>query len=213
MEHTDYNQITPKKSNTIFDFKKIFHFFKQFRSIPFFVIILFFVVIAFFGIQRSIARPSEINVLSQTDERVSINSPVLEKKLNKSFAFPLQDQTGREVSKFTYTVEGIEVRDQIIVKGQKATAVKGRRFLVINVKLTNNYDKTISINAKDYLRVIINGSSEKIAPDMHSDPVEVQPISTKTTRLGLTIDDVDKNITLQIGEISGKKETIPVLLK
>lgn len=106
-----------------------------------------------------------------------------------------------------------ELQDEIVIKGQKANAVKGKEFLIINLKLTNNYSKTIQINTRDYIRLSVNKSDEKLAADIHNDPVEVQAISTKYTRLGFPIDETDKNLTLYVGEINGKKESITLNLK
>jgi hypothetical protein len=55
----------------------------------------------------------------------------------------------------------------------------------------------------------VNGNtSELLAPDIHNDPVEVQAISTKPTRVGFPINDTDKKLTLFIGEINGQKDKV-----
>lgn len=152
-------------------------------------------------------------LLGASDKRVDVEKPTAQETLNKTFNFPLRDAAGKEVSKLKYEIQNAELRDEIIVKGQKATAVKGRTFLIINLKITNNYDKSIQLNSKDYIRLIVSGSPEKLAADIHNDPVDVQAISTKFTRLGFPIDDDQKSLTLQVGEISGKKETVTLNLK
>jgi hypothetical protein len=106
-----------------------------------------------------------------------------------------------------------ELRDEIIVKGKQATAIKGRTFLIVNLKITNDFDKTITINTRDYVRLTVNKNSEKLAPDIHNDPVEIQADSTKYTRVGFPIDDTDKDLTLTVGEINGPKQTIKLNLK
>lgn len=146
------------------------------------------------------------------DNRVVIEKPKKLQQLNKVFSFPLRDQNGKEVSKFTYEVQNAELRDEIIVKGQKASAVKGRTFLIVNLKITNNYDRNIQLNVKDFIRLTTGGSNEKLAADIHNDPVDVQAISTKYTRVGFPINDTDKDLKLQIGEISGNKQTINLSL-
>lgn len=196
MEQQDYNQTPPKKSSSI---KHIFRF-----LLP----IIFFSLIAFLIVEGITSKPSNVSTKSQADQRVNVDAPLLTKSIKKSFTFSLQDQTGQDMGKFTYSIDSVELRDQIIIKNQEATAIQGKRFLVININLTNPGDNQISINARDYLRVMVDNSPEKFAPDLHSDPVDVQAISTKSTRLGLTIDDSVKNITLQVGEIAGKKENI-----
>lgn len=209
MEQTDYNAISSEKSTTSFN---IFSFIKHIHSIPLVIIIFFVMIIAFLGIRQVVSNSFQSANIAQSDKSVELGKPIAQKTINKTFVFPLKDQQGQDVSNVSYTVESVEKRNQIIVKGQRATAVKGKTFLIINIKLTNNYNLPIQINAKDYLRISVGNSSEKLAPDMHSDPVEVQAISTKPTRLGMAINETDKNITLQIGEITGKKENIKISL-
>jgi hypothetical protein len=147
------------------------------------------------------------------DNRTVMQKPVATQTVNKTFSFPLLDSKGKEVSQIKYTIESAELRNEIIVKGQKATAVQGKTFLVINLRLTNDYSKSIQINVRDYIRLMVNKSEEKLAPEIHNDPVEIQAISTKVTRVGFPINDTDKNLVLQIGEINGKKQTVTLNLK
>lgn len=133
--------------------------------------------------------------------------------LNKKFSFPLKDDKGKEVAKISYFVESANLQDAFIYQGKVATAVKGRSFLIFDLKITNPYTKTIEINAKDYLRIKVNNSSEQLAPEIHNDPVQIQANSTKYTRIGLPINDSDKNMVLLIGELQGQKQTVKLDLK
>ena len=131
--------------------------------------------------------------------------------INKEFTFPLKDAKGEKIAEVKYMVEKVELRDEIIVKGKRATAVKGRTFLLLNLKISNDYKQSITINTKDYVRLSVNGNEEEwLAPDIHNDPVEVQAISTKYTRVGFPINDSDKSLIIRIGEIEGEKEKIPL---
>jgi hypothetical protein len=135
--------------------------------------------------------------------------PLATMDINREFQFPLRDQEGKEVGKLSYTLETAELRKQIIVKGKRATAVEGRVFLIINLKIANVLDQGVEVNTRDYIRISVNGNmEEKFAPDIHNDPVEVQAISTKTTRVGIAINETDSNIEVQVGEINGAKEYI-----
>lgn len=187
----------------------ITRFIKRSAYLPLIIVVVLISVLAFFGIKGVFESTSG----QSKDSRVSINKPLAQQTLNREFSFPLKDAKGKEVSKLAYEIQSAELRSEIIVKGQKATAIKGRAFLVINLKITNNYNQAISINARDYLRIIVDGSTEKLAPDIHNDPVEVQAISTKSTRVGVAVDDTAKNIVLQVGEIDGKKDSITLDLK
>lgn len=152
-------------------------------------------------------------LLGSNDVRENAPAPVATQILNKNFDFPLLDASGEEVSKISYFVESANLQDAFIYQGKLAKAVKGRTFLIFNLKITNPYSKTIEINAKDYMRVKMNGKSEQLASEIHNDPVEIQANSTKYTRIGLPINDSDKNIVLVVGELAGKKETVNLNLQ
>lgn len=147
---------------------------------------------------------------SQSDSAsVSIPKAIASQGVNKEFPFPLKDDKGEEISKLKFVLENVELRDQIVVKGQKASAVSGRDFLVINLKITNDFSKSVEINTRDYIRLSANENAKELfAPEIHNDPVEVQAYSTKFTRVAFAINETDKNLKLRIGEISGEKTII-----
>lgn len=147
------------------------------------------------------------------DKRTEAPAPIATQGLNKEFDFPLVDEEGKEVAKISYMVESANLQDAFIYQGKLATAVKGRTFLIFNLKITNPYTKTIEINAKDYIRIKLNNSDEQLAPEIHNDPVQIQANSTKYARIGLPINDSDKNIVILVGELQGKKETIKLNLE
>ncbi len=177
-----------------------------------FIIILVVILIA--GIKMITSGQNSSTQTLGKSGGIAIASPISTKNINKDFKFSLRDDKGKEISTFTYVVESVELRKEIMVKGQKATAIKGRVFLIINLKLVNTIKQGINVNARDYLRLSVNGNaSELLAPEIHSDPVEVQAISTKYTRVGFAINENDKNYLLQIGEIDGGKESIKLNFK
>lgn len=144
------------------------------------------------------------------DQKTTIPGPKATATINKQMAFSIADEKGKEVTKLQYSIQSAEIRDEIVVKGTRAVAISGRTFLILNLKLVNTYDKAININARDYVRLVVNGNTnELIAADIHNDPVNVQAISTKDTRLGFPINESDINaLSLRVGEIKGSKETI-----
>lgn len=209
--HNDYAHTT---TNVTFGklSKKIKNAFKNSKLLLFIGIGLIVITTAYIAISN-LSKSQSGTVAGIQDNKITIQNAKASQELNKEFLFPLKDAKGKEISKLKYSIQKAELRDEIIIKGQKATAVKGRTFLVLNLKITNDYNKSIQISARDYLRLSVNNSSEKLAPDIHNDPVEIQAISTKFTRLGFPINDTDKNLTLQVGEIDGKKELIKLNLK
>jgi len=146
-----------------------------------------------------------------TDARIVLRGPLATVSLNSEFSFPLKDADGKEVSRFKYIIETAELRDEIIVKGSRMVAIKGRVFLILTIKLTNDYSRALEINVRDYVRLVRAGNEQELlAADIHSDPVSIQAISTKYTRIGFPIYDTDRNVTLFIGEINGDKERVPL---
>lgn len=155
-------------------------------------------------------RSNNTSVLSdRSSQTLEQEKPLSTQTLNKNFTFPVLGSDGKEAGKLQYTVETAELRDQLIIKGQQARAVEGRVFLIISVKLKNDTEHTISVNTRDFIRLKREGSDELLAPTIHNDPVEAQAISTLTTRLGFSLPEDDtKNMSLLIGEIKGKKQTV-----
>lgn len=166
-------------------------------------------LVASFAAGRFIAPGTTLGL---SDERASAPTPLATQQLNSEFKFPLKDEKGKTVAQISYFVESANLQDAFIFQGKLAKAVKGRTFLIFDLKITNPYTKTIEINAKDYVRVKANGKAEQLAPEIHNDPIQIQANSTKYTRIGLPINDTDKNLVLLIGELTGKKETIKLTL-
>ncbi len=168
------------------------------------LVLVFVVVLVIRQVYSANSSVQGVNTTESVDSK-----PLETMNLNREFKFPLRNDAGKEVGKLTYIIESAEVRKQIIVKGSRASAVDGRVFLILNLKIVNDLDKGLQINSRDYLRISVNGKTKELfAPDIHNDPVEVQAISTKNTRVGLAINQDDKNIDLQVGEINGNKEHI-----
>jgi len=146
--------------------------------------------------------------------KITVSGAKASQELNREFLFPLRDGGGESLSEIKFFIEKAELRDEIVVKGKRATSIKGRTFLIITAKITNQYRQAITMNTKDYVRLSVNGNEEEwLAPDIHNDPVEIQAISTKYTRVGFPINESDKNLILRVGEINGEKVRIPLELR
>jgi hypothetical protein len=189
---TDYDK--PKRN-----YKKIFRFVGVTLAAVFLVIL--------------VSRLIKNNTAMQSADAVQIQDALASEDINREFSFPLKDDSGETVSNIKYIIEKVELRNEILIKGQKATSVQGRTFLIATLKVVNDYKQSVQINSKDYVRLSVNGADDWLAPEIHNDPVEVQAISTKYTRLGFTINDSDKNLLLRVGEIDSDKQEIPLNLK
>jgi len=149
---------------------------------------------------------------SSTSRKPGVSSPKSEgistSAINKDFQFPVKDNKGEEITKLNYTIESGTLTKTIIVQGQQGTAAPGRQFIILNLKIRNDSNADVRINSRDYLRVSVTGGDDWLAADIHNDPVDVQPISTKFTRLGFPVDDSQRAFRIQVGEIGGSKTTI-----
>lgn len=169
------------------------------------IVVLAIVVLAF---QRIAAGRAATGSASILPVQTNVQDAKATLELNREFSFPLRDQDGKEVSQIQVTLLNAQLRDEIIVRGRRAKTLANRDFLTINIKITNDFNRTIQLSMRDYLRLSVNGTDEKFAPEIHNDPVEVQAISTKITRVGFPVNESDKDIILQVGEVNGEKETI-----
>jgi anion-transporting ArsA/GET3 family ATPase len=175
------------------------------------IIAIILIVLTPFYLILSRRKPDTSQVAgSQTStETITVAEALKTSAIGKQYDVPLTDQSGDEIAKLQFDLVDAELRDEILVKGSKATAVPGRQFLIINFKITNQSENGVNVNTKNYLRLSVNGNdAEWLAPDIHNDPVEVQAISTKRTRLGFPINESDTNLRLQFGQIAGNKEII-----
>lgn len=181
------------------------------------IVIIILIVLAI-GLRFKFGQSNQVGlqnkVLNQitNDNRTTLQPAKSTVAINREFNFPIRDDKGEEVGKIKYLIDSAEKRNEILIKGQKATALAGRTFLIINIKVENKSNQKIQINTRDYVRLSVNDNAEWLAPDIHNDPVEVQAISTKHTRIGFPVSDSDKNLKLQVGEIKGEKATIDLNL-
>lgn len=174
------------------------------------VLITAVAVVILFGLSKLISGIGG----SGSVNKIEVSGAKASQEINREFLFPLRDGGGENLSEIKFFIEKAELRDEIVVKGKRATSIKGRVFLIITAKITNQYRQAISMNTKDYVRLSVNRNEEEwLAPDIHNDPVEIQAISTKYTRVGFPINESDRNLILRVGEINGEKVRIPLELK
>lgn len=184
-------------------------FFKSTPNKIFILVLIALFILVLFLLYRIVSISTQNSGNTGIDNRAQLPEAKATQTINKEFAFPLMDQEGKEVSKLKINLEGVELRDQIIVKAQRVTAISGRTFLVLNIKITNEYDKTVQMNTRDYFRLSVNNNNEELlAPEIHNDPVEAQASSIKYTKLAFAINDSDKNLKLRVGEPTNPNKTI-----
>lgn len=166
-------------------------------------------LVVLIGVGRSVLKGA---VKSDSTNDVEIAGPTETTTIDRTYQFPFYDETGEVVSDFQYILERAELRDEVLIQGRPAQAINGKTFLVVYIKIKNEYKGSLQLNAAEYVRLVVNGNEDELlAPEMNSDPVQIQAISTKTTRIGFPIDasQID-DLKLQIGEIDGEKDIIEV---
>lgn len=172
------------------------------------IIALVFVALGVIGGQYMISKPpvKGVNTIAQQTQKQ-------ETPINRSFEFAAYDKNKKlSTKKVIYTLITAEKTNEIIIKGKRATAVNGRAFLIVNLKISNSEDDSRFMNTRNYIRIQPKGSEDKLAPDIHNDTVEIQPLSTKITRVGVPINQSDTEFTLYVGEVEGAKEEITISL-
>jgi hypothetical protein len=148
------------------------------------------------------------NNTAQADEKL-VQTQAKTTEVNRDFEFPLKNDQNKELGKIKYSIQTAELRKDIVVNGQTAKAVPGRAFLILTIKLSNDLNRSVDMNTRDYVRLATAGKEDEwLAPEIHNDPVEIQAISVKYTRLGFAVDDNDKGFILQVGDINQNKDKI-----
>lgn len=189
-------------------YRNYLHKFNGSRT-KFYVTLIVILVVIFALIKINPFRASSPQ--STTSSRTGIKDALATLPLNKEFKFPLKDDKSETVGEIKYIIENAELRDEIIIKGKKAYAVNGKVFLVLNLKIVNDSNKNISMSTKDYTRLFINNNeSEPLSPSIHNDPVVIDAISVKPTRIGFSISKSYKDLKIKVGEIKGEKTTVDI---
>lgn len=151
-----------------------------------------------------------ISRVRNSEQLGPVSAEALTTPVEREFSFIVYDKDKQLSDQVRYAITIAQLTKQIIIKGQRATAVKGRIFLILNLKLVNEFDKSLFLNTRNYVRVQPSGTKDRLAPEIHNDTVEVQPLSTKITRIGLPVNETDKVFTLYVGELNGYKEEITI---
>jgi hypothetical protein len=127
---------------------------------------------------------------------------LLKREINRELSMELKS---KEKIKVDYLIESAELAGEIFVRGEKVKASSEKAFLLFNLKIVNSGRRGIQINSRDFVRLSSVNGEEWLAPEIHNDPVEVQAISTKYTRIGFLVSLKEKQFKVRLGEIDGQK--------
>lgn len=133
-------------------------------------------------------------------------------KIDKGFEFPALNSQGKSVKdKIRLKIITAEKTNQVLVNDKSFTAKNQKLFLILNLELKNDATQPLNIIPGDLIRIAYKGDEEnKFAPDLHNNMVPVAAISTKIDRVGFVIPETIREITISIGELEGKKETVEI---
>ncbi len=130
--------------------------------------------------------------------------------INRTWEFPSTDRSAAATTtKLTFSITNLEKTNQIYVKNKPIRTTADKRFLVVSLELKNDTDKRVYFYSSDYVR-LVSADGKKFEADFKNPRFEVAPFSTKKDKLAFLIAPDGKSLELQIGEISGKVDTIPV---
>ena len=134
-------------------------------------------------------------------------------QLNKRFEVPIKDAEGKEVgSALVVNVTYLERTGELIFQGRRLLSKGGKDFIVINLEVENATDNRLTVRPVDFFR-LIDESGKSYAPDIQTDPVKVEPKSSKRTRTVYIVGDSQKILKFMIGEIKGgNSETVEVAI-
>ena len=134
-------------------------------------------------------------------------------QLNKRFEVPIKDAEGKEVgSALVVNVTYLERTGELIYQGRRLLSKGGKDFIVINLEVENATENRLTVRPVDFFR-LIDESGKSYAPDIQTDPVKVEPKSSKRTRTVYIVGDDQKNLKFMIGEIKGgNSETVEVAI-
>lgn len=173
--------------------------------------IILILVVLLLVVRSVISSRNQQRAMSTQKSNVAA-TPLATQQVGKSIQIKL-NKNAKDSPTITYELQDAQLLKEIVVKGQTAQAAPGRAFFIIDLKITNGTKQGIQLNTRDYVRLATTAKPDEwVAPDIHNDPVEVQAISTKLTRIGFPVDDTTKNVKLQIGEIDGEKTYVDVNL-
>ena len=135
------------------------------------------------------------------------NSQVL---INKNYTVIARVKDGRRTDgKFEMAVANAEIANSLLVQGKKARTREGKTFLIINMEIENPHPVALYIFPVDLYR-LVRPDGKQLAPSVHQGAVEIRPQATKKSNIGFVIDEGEKNFKVEVGELSGEKETLEI---
>ena len=134
-------------------------------------------------------------------------------EINKKFSIAIRSSDGKETGQaLVVNVASLQRTERILYKGKPLVSREGKDFIVINIEIENSTNNRLTVRPVDFFRLVAD-NGKNYAPDIQTDPVKVEPLSSKNTRTIYIVTDGRKNLKFLIGEIKGEnKETVEVVI-
>ncbi|GEM_PF-1667011 len=173
------------------------------------VIIGCLVVIAAVGIFAFTKSKSSKNSSGSAVSNVSVLASA---SIAKDVNVPIRDKNGKEVGqnlKVKFTTA--DRAKKILFQGRPLSSRQGKAFVVINIEIDNPTKDRLTVRAVDFIRLVAS-DGKNFAPDIQTDAIKVEPLSSKNTRTIFIIEDSLKKVKFLIGEINGNRETVEITI-
>ena len=137
------------------------------------------------------------------------SNPVLaQTALNSEYKFEALTASKKK-TEIVLRLTDAEIRKEVLIQGKPATASGDKAFLILNLEFDNADTVSKYITPVDLFR-LVDDKGKKFAADVHSNMVEVAPISTKKTKIGFVVLSSQKTFKLNLGELEGEKTDLEV---
>jgi hypothetical protein len=166
------------------------------------------VLVMIVGLSRNSNRPNTTTAELSDGEEVTA---LAEAEVNKQYQFSAMNSEGEKIYDVQLLLTKAEKTKQVLVQGKPAKAKGDKAFLVLHMEVENSNTTEKYLRPVDLIR-LVDDQNKKYAPDIHSDILLIQPISTKGSRVGFVVDQAETNFKFLVGELEGHKEEVLVIL-
>jgi hypothetical protein len=169
--------------------------------LPVIVVTLSFAIGYFLGNRNAnLSNKTQSSNKNQTD-------PVLaETEVNKSFDFPVFDDSGEENSDNKISLSIVVAKKVSYVTSQNETinAPSGKSILILSLEIQNTQPQTVQMSTQNLVRLVIDGKN--YPPDFYNDQIEVPPVAVKKDELGFVVPENQKQFTLSVGQVDDENK-------
>ena len=130
--------------------------------------------------------------------------------LNKKINFPIKDSSGKDTgNQLVVNFTNVERSEKILYKGRPLSPRESKDFIVVNIEIENSTKDRLTVRPADFMR-LVDTQGRQFAADIQTDPIKVEPLSIKRTRIVYIVADNLRDLKFLIGQINADRETVEV---